>query len=470
MKPLERATPSSVNVDSAKLKEMYRELGRHNVHSVMITRHSKVIAEGWWEPYRPEDNHILYSVSKSFVGTAVGFAVSEGKLSIEDRILSVLDGILPSKPCVNMEKLTVRDVLMMSTGQKDERNIFREGESWTYSLLDDFFAPKIERMALMSIRTVLRSQEFALTTVPEPITMPLYVYWRALEERIAQPTDRNPAVGRITLAPMSTFRGLPFKVIIAIGMGENSGFPGNQRFEEFDLMGTESLKRQNDRDSRSDNRNVFLDLFLSARDRFVCSYCVGSDKKSPLNPSPVVVDLVEFLIHNALPEGDETALEAKKRLADSLTAEITLTDTSAENFKTTATRSWKSFMTETLEALKVAQSTQYNDPEPVMLKGPLKKTLFSETIYLEDLLAFFKGRMQWVQNRLGFKDYDNQTADSVSIKGSQDSLEMHILRSQTWAMLEEGKTVDDVLKRLSLDPSKGAESIRLLQYEKTPLL
>lgn len=138
MEPLERATPSSVKVDSAKLKEMYRELGRHNVHSVMITRHSKVIAEGWWGPYRPEDNHILYSVSKSFVGTAVGFAVTEGKLSIEDRILSVLDGILPSKPCVNMEKLTVRDVLMMSTGQKDERNIFREGEPWTYSLLSAY--------------------------------------------------------------------------------------------------------------------------------------------------------------------------------------------------------------------------------------------------------------------------------------------------------------------------------------------
>ena len=368
------------------------------------------------------------------------------------------------KLCLLSEKLKKAFDSMKKLGQEA---LPTDLTSWTYSLLDDFFAPKIERMALMSVRTVLRSQEFALTTVPEPITMPLYVYWRALEERIAQPSDRNPAVGRITLAPMSTFRGLPFKVIIAIGMGENSGFPGNQRFEEFDLMGTESLKRQNDRDSRSDNRNVFLDLFLSARDRFVCSYCVGSDKKSPLNPSPVVVDLVEFLTHNALPEGDETALEAKKRLADSLTAEITLTDTSAENFKTTATRSWKSFMTETLEALKVAQSTQYSDPEPVMLKGPLKKTLFSETIYLEDLLAFFKGRMQWVQNRLGFKDYDNQTADCVSIKGSQDSLEMHILRSQTWTMLEEGKTVDDVLKRLSLDPSKGAESIRLLQYEKT---
>lgn len=138
MERLERATPSSVHVDPVRLKEMYEELGNLNVHSVMITRSNKVIAEGWWNPYKPEYNHILYSVSKSFVGTAVGFAVTEGRISVEDKILSILDGILPSTPCENMQKLTVRDVLMMSTGQKDERNIFHEGESWMYSLLSAY--------------------------------------------------------------------------------------------------------------------------------------------------------------------------------------------------------------------------------------------------------------------------------------------------------------------------------------------
>ena len=96
-------------------------------------------------------------------------------------------------------------------------------------------------------------------------------------------------------------------------------------------MGTDALKGQNDRDSRSDNRNVFLDLFLAARNRFVCSYCVGSDKKAPLNASPVVVDLLDFLTQNAAPEDNETKLEAKKRMADTITTEITLTDTAAEN-------------------------------------------------------------------------------------------------------------------------------------------
>ena len=402
-----------------------------------------------------------------------GYVFKEGTFECSADILPVQHGAdrfadiaehqdLFLKLCLLTEKLKNAFIRMRKLG---DEALPADLSLWAYALLDDFFAKKIDRMALMSIRGVLRSQEFALTTVPEPITMPLYVYWRALEERIGEPSDRNPAVGRITLAPMSTFRGLPFKVIIALGLGENSGFPGNQRFEEFDLMGADSLKRQNDRDSRSDNRNVFLDLFLSARERFVCSYCVGSNKKTPQNPSPVVVDLLDFLTQNAEASEEQTTLEAKQLMSDSLTVDITLTDTSPENFKTTPTRGWKSFMTETLEALRIAQSTHYSDPEPMMLKGPVNKALFSETLYLEELLAFVKGRMQWLQGRLGFRDYDNSVADTVPIISDKDSLEMHILRTQVWTMLQEGKTVDDILRRVSLDPTKGTESIRLLQYE-----
>jgi hypothetical protein len=36
------------------------------VHSVMVVRHGKVVAEGWWAPYAPQDIHVLYSVTKSF--------------------------------------------------------------------------------------------------------------------------------------------------------------------------------------------------------------------------------------------------------------------------------------------------------------------------------------------------------------------------------------------------------------------
>ena len=52
------------------------------LHSLMILRRGRVVAEGWWAPYRPDDVHLLYSISKSFTSTALGFAVAEKRLSL----------------------------------------------------------------------------------------------------------------------------------------------------------------------------------------------------------------------------------------------------------------------------------------------------------------------------------------------------------------------------------------------------
>ncbi|MCI5699914.1 MAG: beta-lactamase family protein [Lachnospiraceae bacterium] len=138
MKYLERADALSMGVNPGRLALLYKEVGKKNVHSMMITRHNKVIAEGWWSPYKAEYNHIQYSVSKSFVGTAIGIAVTKGLLNINAFVLDILKNVLPYEPCQNMRKLRVRDVLTMSTGHKDERNMFSSGESWIYSLLSSY--------------------------------------------------------------------------------------------------------------------------------------------------------------------------------------------------------------------------------------------------------------------------------------------------------------------------------------------
>ena len=57
------------------------------MHSFMLVRHGNVVAEGWWSPYAPEIRHSMFSLSKSFTSTAVGLAISEGKLSLDDPVL-----------------------------------------------------------------------------------------------------------------------------------------------------------------------------------------------------------------------------------------------------------------------------------------------------------------------------------------------------------------------------------------------
>lgn len=56
-------------------------------HSFMVIRHGKIAVEWYNEPYTADTSHSMYSVSKTFSATAIGFAVSEGLLSLDDKVL-----------------------------------------------------------------------------------------------------------------------------------------------------------------------------------------------------------------------------------------------------------------------------------------------------------------------------------------------------------------------------------------------
>ena len=116
--PLPRSTPESQGIASSALAEFVAELDRDiaHVHGVMVLRNGRVIAEGWWEPYRPEYVHLLHSLSKSFTSTAVGLAVNEGHLSLDDTVVSFFPDKLPESPSPNLQQMRIRDLLSMSTG------------------------------------------------------------------------------------------------------------------------------------------------------------------------------------------------------------------------------------------------------------------------------------------------------------------------------------------------------------------
>ena len=116
---LQRSTPEAEGVSSKGIIGFLDAIANsnHEMHSIMILRHGKVIAEGWWKPYRPDLKHTLYSLSKSFTSTAVGFAVSEKKLSVNDKVISFFPDKLPANITPNLSDLTIKDLLSMSVGQ-----------------------------------------------------------------------------------------------------------------------------------------------------------------------------------------------------------------------------------------------------------------------------------------------------------------------------------------------------------------
>lgn len=116
---LPRATPESQGITSLAVLQFIEALESqiHEVHSFMLLRHGKVVAEGWWLPYGNEQPHMLFSLSKSFTSTAVGLAVAEGHFSIDDPVLSFFPEEAPDDPSELLAAMRVRHLLSMSTGQ-----------------------------------------------------------------------------------------------------------------------------------------------------------------------------------------------------------------------------------------------------------------------------------------------------------------------------------------------------------------
>ncbi len=136
---LPRSTPEAEGVSSEAIITFLDSAAtsRHEFHSFMFLRHGKVIAEGWWDPYNPELRHTLYSTSKSFTSTAVGFAVSDKLLTVNDKVISFFPDQLPDSVSPFLADMTVKDLLTMSAGQSPEPTgaIRSSGPDWVKSFL-----------------------------------------------------------------------------------------------------------------------------------------------------------------------------------------------------------------------------------------------------------------------------------------------------------------------------------------------
>ena len=120
---LERSTPEEQGVPSGVIARFFEQIEEkgYDVHGLMMIRHNKVIAEHWWAPYAPQYQHALYSATKTFTGTAIGFAVQEGLLNVEDKVISFFPDLLPDTISEELAKLSVEHLLTMSVGHASTR-------------------------------------------------------------------------------------------------------------------------------------------------------------------------------------------------------------------------------------------------------------------------------------------------------------------------------------------------------------
>lgn len=196
--------------------------------------------------------------------------------------------------------------------------------------------------------------------------------------------------GGITFCAMLPMRSIPFRVVAMIGMNDGA-FPRQQRPPGFDLLAREP--RKGDRSVRGDDRYLFLESLLSARDVLYLSY-VGQSVRdnTPLPPSVLVSELLDAIERGFdFPEGDDAAshLVVQHRLQGFSPAYFTkgssLFSYSADNFRALAGRNSlaaRPFIEEPLDSL--------TDEE--------------RTVTLDDLARFFANPAAYfLERRLGLK-------------------------------------------------------------------
>lgn len=122
MTSLPHSTPADQGVDARGIQsflDAVEQAPALQPHSLIVLRHGQVVASGSWAPYRTDRPYMLYSMSKSFTATALGFAVDEGLLRLDDRVAEFFPEISLDDP--GTRSMRVRDLAAMSTGHLSDR-------------------------------------------------------------------------------------------------------------------------------------------------------------------------------------------------------------------------------------------------------------------------------------------------------------------------------------------------------------
>lgn len=187
-----RATPYERNTDPAVVLAMLDTIGRENIelHSLLIWQRDALITEAYWAPYGPARPHMMHSVTKSFTSMAVGLAVDDGLLSVDDPVMRFFPEHAALNPAPNLAKMRVRHLLTMTSGH--ERGI--SGGSWrrvTTSWIEDFLRQPVPYEP-GEVFVYDSAASYMLSAIVQRVTGRLIHDY--LDERIFRPMGMSPAV------------------------------------------------------------------------------------------------------------------------------------------------------------------------------------------------------------------------------------------------------------------------------------
>lgn len=153
----------------------------------------------------------------------------------------------------------------------------------------------------LRIRTQLRE----LAASSEAAGFDHAIPFEAIRERVVAGVTANPAPqaflsGGVTFCELVPLRAIPFRVVVILGLSDEA-FPRGRPAPGFDLMAREP--RAGDRNMRTDDRYLFLEALLSARDRLILTAPARDVRDNSVKPQSIVVtELLDALDGTFVPE------------------------------------------------------------------------------------------------------------------------------------------------------------------------
>jgi exodeoxyribonuclease V gamma subunit len=186
----------------------------------------------------------------------------------------------------------------------------RPASAWSERLLglvDQFFRidrrDRDAREALATLRSLIEALGPETSAAGDP-ELPFEVVREVLVERLAAVSGRQHLLmGGITFCGMVAARALPFRVIAVLGLNDGE-FPRQANGAGLDLTLQPGNRRIGDRDVRNDDRYLFLETLMAARERLHLSYVgVGVQDGRQRNPAGPLTELMTYLDRGTVAEG-----------------------------------------------------------------------------------------------------------------------------------------------------------------------
>ena len=236
-----------------------------------------------------------------------------------------------------------------------------------------------------------------------------------LGERLkGRPTRANFRTGHLTMCTMVPMRSVPHRVVCLLGL-DDGVFPRGARIDGDDILARSP--RVGERDLRSEDRQLFLDAILAAKERLVILY-TGADERTGA-PRPPAVPLGELL--DVL---DHTARVADGRVRDRVVVHHPLQPFDARNFLPgelvgTTPFSFDQAAYDGSRALLGERKAR-----PPFLVGPLPQEGPLETVQLDALVRFLEHPVKgFLRQRLGLSATEDEAEPSDAVPVAPDPLE-----------------------------------------------